>query len=142
VWAQDSVIPPAVVLAILTVGDRYALQLRDDVPTIASPGRWALFGGSLGDGEAPAQGIRREILEELSLDVTDWRHLWTVRYYDVFWNATIRHTIFAADVTSAWMGHVLHEGQMADVFPIDALPEPMDPIVCALLERYHDQLRR
>lgn len=135
-------IPPAVALAILTVGDRYALQLRDDVPTIASPGRWALFGGSLGEGEAPAMGIRREILEELDLEVTDWRHLWTVRYYDAFWNATIRHTIFAADITAVWSGHVLREGQKADVFSIDALPEPMDPIVSALLERYHDQIRR
>jgi 8-oxo-dGTP pyrophosphatase MutT (NUDIX family) len=133
---------PAVALAILTVGDGYALQLRDDVPTIASPGRWALFGGSLVTGESPAAGIRREILEELSLDVSDCRKLWTVLYYDAFWNATIRHTIFAADVTLTWPGHVLHEGQRAEVFSIDALPEPMDPLVSALLERYHDQIRR
>ena len=111
-------------------------------PTIASPGRWALFGGSLREAEPPAAGIRREILEELDLDVTDWRQLWTVQYYDAFWKAVVRHVIFAADVTEAWSGHVLHEGQTADVFRIDALPEPMDPIVCALLERYHEQMRR
>jgi hypothetical protein len=67
-----SVLPAPVVLAILTVGDRYALQLRDDVPTIASPGRWSLFGRSLNDGGSARIGIRREIFEELGLDVSYW----------------------------------------------------------------------
>jgi len=135
-------IPSAVALAILTVGDGYALQLRDDVPTIASPGRWALFGGSLHDGEPPALGIRREILEELGLQTIGWRQLWTVRYYDSFWDTVVPHVIFANDVTTVWSRHVLHEGQAAEVFRIDGLPTPMDPIVSALLERYHDQIRR
>jgi 8-oxo-dGTP pyrophosphatase MutT (NUDIX family) len=137
-----SVIPSAVALAILTVGDGYALQLRDDVPTIASPGRWALFGGSLHEGEPPELGIRREIREELSLDAIGWRQLWTVRYYDSFWDAVVPHVIFANDVTTVWSSHVLREGQTAEVFRIDGLPKPMDTIVCALLERYHEQIRR
>lgn len=134
-------IPPTVALAILTVGDGYALQLRDDVPTIASPGRWALFGGSLHLDEPPIVGIRREIFEELGLDTMDWRQLWIVRYYDVFWDAVVPHVIFATDVTMSWSKHALREGQKAAVFSIDGLPEPMDPIVSALLERYHDQIR-
>jgi 8-oxo-dGTP diphosphatase len=135
-------IPSTVALAILTVGEGYALQLRDDLPTIASPGRWALFGGSLHEGEPPAQGIRREIIEELGLDTSDWRQLWTVRYYDAFWDAVVPLVIFATDVTMSWRRHVLREGQRAAVFRIEELPEPMDPIVSALLERYHDQVRR
>jgi 8-oxo-dGTP pyrophosphatase MutT (NUDIX family) len=135
------VIPQVVALAILSVGDGYVLQLRDDVPTIASPGRWALFGGSLEPGESPRGGIRREIFEELLLDVRGWRKLWTVQCYVPFYDAVLPHVIFAADVTSMWPDHVLQEGQAAEIFRIDALPQPMDPLVCGLLERYHDQER-
>jgi len=39
VGRRDAMTPPTVALAILTSGNGYALQLRDDVPTIASPGR-------------------------------------------------------------------------------------------------------
>ena len=49
--------------------------------------------------------------------------------------------LYAADVTGLWARHVLHEGQAAGLFPIDGLPRPMEPVVVALLERYHDQER-
>lgn len=133
---------PRIVLAVLTVGGGYALQLRDDVPTVASPGHWALFGGSVNDGETPAAAIRREIREELGLDVAGWRPLWRIRYFVPFWGTDVSHAIFAADVTHAWSDHRLGEGQATGVFPIDALPRPMEPIVAALLERYHDQTRK
>lgn len=134
-------VPPAVVLAILTVGDRYALQHRDDDPRVASPGCWALFGGGLHDGETPRQAIRREIDEELGLDVAAWRELWRVRCFVPFWGAAVPHVIFEGDVTTLWHRHVLREGQGTGVFPITALPEPMEAIVTALLERHHEQVR-
>lgn len=136
----DHRVPPAIVLAVLTVAEGYALQLRDDLPTVASPGHWALFGGSVDRGETPEVAIRREIREELGLDITAWRELWRIRYYVPFWDAEVRHVIFAADVTSAWSHHILREGQATRVFPIDDLPHPMVPVVAALLERYHDQV--
>jgi len=137
-----SVVPPAVVLAILTVGDRYVLQHRDDDLRVASPGCWALFGGGLHDGETPLEAIRREINEELDLDLAGWRELWRVRYFVPFWGAPVPHSIFDADVTSVWHRHVLREGQGAGVFSITELPQPMEAIVIALLERHHGQVRR
>lgn len=131
-----------IVLAVLTVGSRYALQHRDDLPTVAAPGCWALFGGSVDEGEVPEAAIRREVREELALDVVDWRLLWRVRYYVAFWDAEVHHFIFAADITEMWPQHVLHEGQATDVFAIDALPTPMDPAVIAMLERHHDEAHR
>lgn len=132
--------PAAVALAILTVAGRYALQLRDNRPDIAAAGHWALFGGSLDRDETPLAAIRREIREELELDVAEWRELWRVRYYVPLRDAEVLHIIFVADVTDTWAGHVLHEGQAAGVFPVDGLPHPMEPVVMALLERYHDQV--
>ena len=43
----------------------YLMQLRDDIPTIAYPGHWCLFGGAINPGESEADGIRRELEEEL-----------------------------------------------------------------------------
>jgi len=130
-------IPSAIVLAILTVADRYVLQLRDNFPTIASPGHWGLFGGGIEEHETPAEAIRREIGEELCLDVRNWRQLWTVRYYVPFWDGVVRHFIFTADVTGDWERHALREGQATGVFGIDKLPQPMQPVVSALIERHY-----
>jgi 8-oxo-dGTP diphosphatase len=131
----------AVALAILRVGERYALQHRDNRPDVASPGFWALFGGGIDGDETPRAAIRREIREELALDVTEWRELWRVRHYVPLRDADVLLHIFAADVTDIWERHILHEGQGGGLFPIEDLPHPMEPIVVALLERYHSRLR-
>jgi len=60
-----------VAAAVLVAPDgRYLLQLRDDKPDIHMPGHWALFGGSLEPGEAPAAGLVRELEEELGFRAT------------------------------------------------------------------------
>ncbi|NKB18667.1 MAG: NUDIX domain-containing protein [Pseudanabaena sp. CRU_2_10] len=56
----------AVAIAILYRQGKFLLQLRDDIPGIVHPGTWALFGGHLEIGETPEQGLRRELLEEIS----------------------------------------------------------------------------
>jgi 8-oxo-dGTP diphosphatase len=134
-------VPAAVVLAVLRVAGRYALQLRDKRPNVAAAGHWALFGGSIDGDETPHAAIRREIREELALDVTNWQELWRVRFYDPFWDEEVLHVIFDADVTDVWSRHALHEGQATGLFAIDELPRPMEPIVMALLKRYHDQVK-
>jgi 8-oxo-dGTP pyrophosphatase MutT (NUDIX family) len=59
--------PDREVAAAVLVGSdgRYLLQLRDDKPSIHMPAHWALFGGSLDPGETPAEGMVRELEEEL-----------------------------------------------------------------------------
>jgi 8-oxo-dGTP pyrophosphatase MutT (NUDIX family) len=57
---------PAVSLAILFRERRFLMQLRDDIPNIAYPGHWGLFGGHLEPGETPAIGFRRELEEEIN----------------------------------------------------------------------------
>ncbi|MBE9112590.1 NUDIX hydrolase [Nodosilinea sp. LEGE 07298] len=59
---------PEVAIAILYQGDRFLLQLRDDIPTIAWPGHWAFFGGHLEPGESPDVAVYRELQEEIGYD--------------------------------------------------------------------------
>jgi 8-oxo-dGTP pyrophosphatase MutT (NUDIX family) len=42
------------------------MQLRDEIPHIAYPGHWGLFGGHLEAGETPQEGLQRELLEEIN----------------------------------------------------------------------------
>ncbi len=61
---------PTVAVAILYQGDRFLLQLRDDIPTIAYPGYWGFFGGHIEPGETPEQALKRELEEEISYTFT------------------------------------------------------------------------
>src|SRR5882724_1886990 len=114
--------------AILTVGGRYVLQLRDNSATIAFPAHWGLFGGEVKEGESPLEAIRREVNEELSLDVREWQELQTVPYYSALNDAQSRCVVFAADITDPWPTHVLLEGQAAGVFQVEELPAPIIPL--------------
>jgi len=58
---------PAVAVAVLLADGRYALQHRDDLPGIAWPGHWGLFGGNLEPGEAPLSAIAREVSAKANL---------------------------------------------------------------------------
>jgi 8-oxo-dGTP pyrophosphatase MutT (NUDIX family) len=86
-----------VAAAVLVATDgRYLLQLRDDKPTIHMPDHWALFGGSLEPGETPADGLVRELEEELGfqarvvaplggmvLNLEPVRRLWRMHFFAV-----------------------------------------------------------
>lgn len=48
---------------------RVLMQLRDDVPEIAGPGKWCLFGGHIDAGETILQTAIREMAEETGLNV-------------------------------------------------------------------------
>ena len=60
-----------VAIAILYQRDQFLLQLRDDIPNIAYPGHWGLFGGHIELNESPEVAVVRELQEEICYLVTE-----------------------------------------------------------------------
>ena len=60
------------VSGVLLVQDgMYVVQRRDNIPTIAEPGKLSLWGGHIEGEETPLQGAVRELKEETGVDVKD-----------------------------------------------------------------------
>jgi len=125
-------------LAILVVGGRFALQLRDTKQTIDAPGVWGLFGGRIEPGESPEAAVVREVREELELRLIDVRLLWPRDMMNEFHRQRLRMWIFEADVTDSWAGHRLHEGQATGLFSHAELAGlPIHPFAKRVLDTYH-----
>lgn len=65
----------AAMLLIVTDDGKLLLHHRDDKPGIAHPGCWAGFGGAVEEGESVDEALRREVLEETGLVITNPRLL-------------------------------------------------------------------
>jgi cytidyltransferase-like protein len=98
-----------VAFCVLTVGDKYLLMKRDDIPSIPEPGMWALFGGRMEDGETPYEAVVREVLEETELDASGAVLLGSMKVTNDPLEAVFH--IFHLDVTDQMSKFKLHEGQ-------------------------------
>jgi 8-oxo-dGTP diphosphatase len=94
----------SVAIAILTREDKFLMQLRDDIPGIAYPGCWGLFGGHVEPGETPEIAVAREILEEINYNCSEFTFFGLDQD-----EKTVRH-IFHAPLTVELSQLVLQEG--------------------------------
>lgn len=53
--------------------DKILLFHRDNIPTISSPDCWCLVGGGIEKEETPEQGLLREVKEETSYDLKEYK---------------------------------------------------------------------
>ncbi|MDQ2093822.1 NUDIX domain-containing protein [Rhodalgimonas zhirmunskyi] len=80
----------AAVMAFDATG-RALMQLRDDIPQIAAPGKWSFFGGAVDPGEALDTAARREFLEETGIDIAQDEISPVARFASVFRNNGVIH---------------------------------------------------
>jgi 8-oxo-dGTP pyrophosphatase MutT (NUDIX family) len=114
--------------AIIRVeSDEYLMQLRDSKPGIWYPGHWGLFGGGIERGEDPVSALKRELREELELEIEtaeffvrtefDLAGLALPRFYRSYYVVTI-----GREVESRL---VVHEGAAKRLFRgVEILEEP------------------
>jgi len=109
--------PIEVALAILKQDHCCLLQLRDDIPNIAYPGQWGLFGGHLDSGETPTDAVKRELLEEIAFAPPSIVFLASLPTPKV-----LRH-VFAASLTVDLDQLVLREGQDMGLWTLEQIEE-------------------
>jgi 8-oxo-dGTP pyrophosphatase MutT (NUDIX family) len=132
--------------AIIRVeGEGYLLQLRDAKPEIWYPGRWGLFGGGVEPGEDPLAALKRELREELELEIEtadffaridfDIGSLSLPRFYRNYYVVSITRAVETQ--------LVLHEGQTKRLFSSnEILEEPnVTPYDAFALFLYHARAR-
>jgi 8-oxo-dGTP pyrophosphatase MutT (NUDIX family) len=132
----------AVAAIVVVDRERYLMQLRDDVPYIWYPGHWGLFGGAVDAGEDEIAALRRELQEELELELQtaelfvrfdfDLTPMGLTRYFRAYYEVPIS--------IAAYRRLVLHEGAEMRALPGDdalSLPRlsPYDSF--ALFMHYH-----
>ena len=111
---------------------RFLLQHRDDKPDIYNPGLWGSFGGGIDPYEAPDDGLRRELQEELA-----WQperiELFGAYPYDT---GKLLIYVYVTPIGVPIEALVLGEGQGMAFFAPDALPENTVPELRTLIERF------
>lgn len=120
---DDTPLRPASAAGAILVASEglYLLQLRDRKPGIFFPGHWGCFGGAIEaeDGSA-VSGLRRELREELGLDLTEQALSYFTNYtFDLSFcgGAVIYRTFYEARLTAAQVaGMRLAEGSAFRLF--------------------------
>lgn len=93
------------------------LQQRDDNPAIRYPGHWSLFGGTIEDGESPADAVAREVHEEIDF------HLRNFGLFREFVQNNKREFAFAGELSAGLDELILTEGQGMNLFYPEQLKE-------------------
>ena len=132
--------------AIIRVApDGYLMQLRDCRPGIWYPGFWGLFGGAIEAGETAIDALKRELFEELELEIEtaeffvridfDISGLQLPKFHRSYYVVSIDQ---ATEVRL-----VVHEGVGRRVFPgCQILQEPkVTPYDAFALFLYHQRAR-
>ncbi len=116
------------VKCLLTDGDRVLL-----VRHTYGDRRWDLPGGTMRRGEQPIAAARREMSEELGLEVDDWEALGEFSSY--FYYHHDRLFCFRAELADPTIDLDLGELAAATWFPRDRLPSPLARFVGPILAR-------
>ena len=102
--------PPGADIILLNSQHQVLLVLRDNKPSIPFPNTWALLGGYLEENEPPEVAIRRELLEEMELELGEVKffksYVWEECDEPIFW------TRIDLDICNT----KLHEGQKLAYF--------------------------
>jgi len=115
---EGRLVPRDAAVALIVVDDRrYLLQLRDQKPKIFYPGHWGLFGGAIEAEEDPAAGLKRELNEELGLDVPESRYF-TNFTFDYGQHGSVFRRFYEVKIAGSALTHLmLREGAEMRAFP-------------------------
>lgn len=107
--------------AIICWKDKILLFHRDNIPTIPAPDCWQNPGGGIEVGETPLQGLKRELLEEVSYYPKNIEFLGKIKKKDGF--TSYIYVSFVTDDEAKLFKHGMGEGQEIKFFTIDEMDD-------------------
>jgi len=111
--------PADAAAAIIVVDEMsYLMQRRDQKPHIFFPGHWGLFGGAIEAEEDPATALKRELNEELGLDIPGECRFFTDFTFDYGQHGTVFRRFYEVKIAGSALAHLtLREGAGMRAFP-------------------------
>ncbi len=105
------------VIILFNTNNQILLVLRDNKDSIPFPNTWNLLGGILENGESPEECIRREIREEIEIELGNINYFQKYNIYDR------EHYIFWKQIDLDLKQIKLNEGQRLAYFSKDELDQ-------------------
>ena len=86
--------------------------LRDNIPNIPYPNMWDLAGGGRENEESPYETMRREVHEELNIDIPESNVVW-LKYYDSITKPGNKSVFMVANISDYQIENIVfgNEGQ-------------------------------
>lgn len=126
--------------------NKYLFVLRDNKPNILYSNMWGLFGGGIEPGENPLEAIKRELNEEINIDVYNIKKIYSKKVIHEIQGKKHETTVYyfigktnTDDLTKV----VLNEGQKALFFSLDEIvkKENVTPLTKELVIVCKDDLK-
>ncbi len=115
-------VPGNAVAGLITIGDRYLLQLRDNKHGIFFPARWGCFGGALDIGEAEEMALARELHEEIGIELSPTLFRYFSRIvsdYSFVGHGHVSRSFYEVELTTRQFDHLcLREGAAMQTFDV------------------------
>ena len=121
-----------VAIGILQRGNKYLIQKRPSRGLLAD--LWEFPGGKIEKGETPQEALKRELKEELDIDITASRHLMNVRHFYTQFRVNLH--VFHCQPKSYPHPHTLRKWLPIDMLTEYPMPSGSAKIV-ARLQKSH-----
>ena len=115
---------------LVTPDGRYLMQFRDNNQEISFPGYFCLFGGELEPGEDPETGLRRELAEELEMEVGEISYFSQFVFDAIYADGSLRQRYFFEIPIEVEMIDtlVLHEGAGMKLMTADDIADSVSKV--------------
>jgi 8-oxo-dGTP diphosphatase len=105
--------PLAAGIILINSKKQILLILRDNIPSIPFPNHWDIPGGHVLEGESPEVCVRREMIEEMNLELGEIRLFKECNWDD------LHEFIYWKEIELTPSRIELHEGQKAAYFSLE-----------------------
>jgi len=102
-------------ILLMNSNNEVLMLLRDDKPNIPFPNMWDIPGGHVEPGEIPEETVKREMIEEMNLDVGE------IKLFRVYENDNLFDHVFWKRINLQTDKIDLREGQRIAYFSRDEL---------------------